>query len=61
MGPEGSSGSIKDAAIDFSAGSLGMLKILTYYIYIYMIQIKCESLVRIIKWWHFMKHSSGLY
>lgn len=25
MGPKGSSDSIKDAAIDFSAGSLGML------------------------------------
>jgi hypothetical protein len=28
MGPKGSSGGIKDAAIDFSAGSLGMLIIL---------------------------------
>jgi hypothetical protein len=35
MGPEGSSGSIKDAAIDFSAGSLGTQKTLTYCIHIY--------------------------
>jgi hypothetical protein len=33
MGPERSSGSIKDAAIDFSAGSLGILKILTQHIH----------------------------
>jgi hypothetical protein len=32
MGPEMSSGSIKDAAIDFSAGSLGMFKILTQHV-----------------------------
>lgn len=31
MGSERSSGSIKDAAIDFSAGSLGLLEILTQH------------------------------
>jgi hypothetical protein len=30
MGPKGSSGGIKDAAIDFSAGSLGTLIILKH-------------------------------
>jgi hypothetical protein len=56
MGPEGSSDGIKDAAIDFCAGSLGIPKILTYCTY--LIEMKCEThiLMRVIKWWRLMKH-----
>lgn len=32
MSPKGSSGSMKDAAIDFSAGSVGMLIILKQHV-----------------------------